>query len=87
MSKISGDLMEHVDSSRPLTEADIDVRRLPEEGVFPASVRRGSLRPTKRSVTIRLDTDIVEWFKAGAANGGYQTAINRALRTFMERHG
>lgn len=87
MTKISGDLMEQTNTSRPLTEADIDVRRLPEESALAAPTGRGSLRPTKRSVTIRLDTDVVDWFKAGALNGGYQTAINRALRTFMERQG
>jgi uncharacterized protein (DUF4415 family) len=34
----------------------------------------------KRSVTIRLDTDVLAWFKLHAANGRYQTEINRILR-------
>jgi uncharacterized protein (DUF4415 family) len=37
-------------------------------------------RPTKRPVTMRLDSDVVEWFKAQAVAGGYQTEMNRILR-------
>jgi uncharacterized protein (DUF4415 family) len=37
-------------------------------------------RPMKRPVTMRLDTDVVEWFKAQAVAGGYQTEMNRILR-------
>ena len=37
-------------------------------------------RPTKKPVTMRLDSDVVEWFKAQAVAGGYQTEMNRILR-------
>lgn len=40
-------------------------------------------RPVKRSVTIRLDGDIIVWLKQHAANGRYQTEINRILREYM----
>ena len=43
--------------------------------------------PSKTRITIRLDEDVVEWFKeqADAAGGGnYQTFINLALREFIE---
>ncbi len=40
--------------------------------------------PTKVSTTIRLDADILAWFKA--QGGGYQTRINNALRHVMEEH-
>ena len=42
--------------------------------------------PGKTRITIRLDNDILEWFRgrAHAAGGGnYQTMINGALRNFM----
>jgi hypothetical protein len=44
--------------------------------------RRGALyRPLRQPVTIRLDADVVAWFKEhAAAGGGYQTEINRVLR-------
>ena len=38
-------------------------------------------RPIKRPVTLRLDADVVAWFKADGR--GYQTRINRALRKVM----
>ena len=44
----------------------------------------------KKSVTIRLDDDIIEWFKKHAKkNGylGYQTYINTVLRSFISRGG
>lgn len=31
-------------------------------------------------MTLRLDADIVRWFKDHARTGGYQTEINRVLR-------
>jgi uncharacterized protein (DUF4415 family) len=40
-------------------------------------------RPVKRSVTIRLDADIIVWFKQHATNGRYQTEINRILRQYV----
>lgn len=38
--------------------------------------------PGKQLVTIRLDTDVVEWLKRSGK--GYQTRINKILRTVME---
>ena len=43
----------------------------------------GSL-PLKQIVTIRLDVDMLTWFKA--AGPGYQTRINQILRRYMEEH-
>jgi len=42
--------------------------------------------PGKTRITIRLDDDILEWFRtrAHAAGGGnYQSMINEALRDYM----
>lgn len=40
--------------------------------------------PEKQSVTIRLDTDVLGWFKQQGK--GYQTRINKLLRSYMETH-
>ncbi|HET7503576.1 MAG TPA: BrnA antitoxin family protein [Kofleriaceae bacterium] len=50
--------------------------------------RRGALAPTrgKSRITIRLDDDLLAWFRArveDAGGGNYQTLINDALRTFI----
>ncbi len=53
--------------------------------------RRGSVLrvpPEKTRVTIRLDNDILDWFRQqvdDAGGGNYQTLINEALRTFMRQ--
>ncbi len=39
-------------------------------------------RPLKKPVTLRLDADVIAWFKKSGS--GYQTRINRALRKMME---
>jgi uncharacterized protein (DUF4415 family) len=41
-------------------------------------------RPIKKSVTIRLDAEMVEWFQAKGP--GYQTAMNRVLRDYFASH-
>ena len=42
----------------------------------------------KTRVTIRLDDDVLEWFRQqvdDSGGGNYQTLINEALRSFMRR--
>ena len=46
-------------------------------------VRRGlEPLPTKSSISLRLDRDVLEWFKAQGS--GYQTKINIVLRAFRD---
>lgn len=44
--------------------------------------------PGKTRITIRIDTDILDWFRRqvhAAGGGNYQTLINDALREHLER--
>lgn len=46
-------------------------------------VRRGLKPiPPKTSVSLRIDADVLEWFKMRGS--GYQTRINAVLRAFKE---
>lgn len=47
-----------------------------------ASARAPSSMPLKQIVTIRLDVDMLNWFKS--AGPGYQTRINQILRDHMD---
>jgi hypothetical protein len=41
----------------------------------------------KTRITIRIDDDILEWFRAevtAAGGGNYQTLLNRALREYIQ---
>ncbi len=40
-------------------------------------------KPLKKPVTLRLDADVIAWFKRDGRR--YQTRINKALRGVMER--
>lgn len=41
-------------------------------------------RPVKRQITVRIDADVLEWFKLNAEK--YQTLINLACREYMTQH-
>jgi uncharacterized protein (DUF4415 family) len=56
-----------------------------------SGARRGALDPLpsgKTRITIRLDDDVLEWFRTqvdAAGGGNYQTLINAALRDHIEQ--
>jgi uncharacterized protein (DUF4415 family) len=53
--------------------------------------KRGALDPLppgKTRITIRLDTDVLDWFRGeveAIGGGNYQTLINKALREYIQR--
>jgi uncharacterized protein (DUF4415 family) len=60
-------------------EWDQPVNRIEEPAV---AVKPHTINGVKQIVTIRLDVDMLEWFKS--AGPGYQTRINQVLREYME---
>ncbi|MBM3144611.1 MAG: BrnA antitoxin family protein [Chloroflexi bacterium] len=52
--------------------------------------KRGALDPLppgKTRITIRLDTDVIDWFRGeveAVGGGNYQTLINKALREYIQ---
>ncbi|SFC62354.1 BrnA antitoxin family protein [Massilia yuzhufengensis] len=58
---------------------DQSVNRI-EEPAF--AVKPQTINGVKQIVTIRLDVDMLEWFKS--AGPGYQTRINQVLREYMD---
>lgn len=69
-----------------MTDEDIDLSDCPEitpELFAKAVVRRGlPSAKNKAQVTLRIDSDVLDWFKA--QGHGYQTQINTLLRAYME---
>ena len=57
----------------------------PEVTNWDSAVRGGLYRPVKRPVTMRVDADVLEWFRSRHAKG-YQTRINAILREYIARH-
>ena len=69
-----------------LPDDEIDTVDIPEAptGNWANARRGGAERLPKLPVTIRLDTDIVAWFREHAPAGRYQSEINRVLRGYVE---
>lgn len=71
-----------------MSDEDIDLSDCPEitpELFAKAIVRRGlPAAKNKAQVTLRIDSDVLEWFKSQGR--GYQTQINTLLRLYMEAH-
>ncbi|MGD0289753.1 MAG: BrnA antitoxin family protein [Candidatus Binataceae bacterium] len=67
-----------------------EVERLADQNEGPLSESWEStitigLPPSKQDIHIRLDGDILDWFKAHGR--GYQTRINAVLRAFVQTSG
>ena len=58
-----------------------DISDIPELG--DEFFRNAELRvPLKRSVTLRIDEDVLSWFKSQEQS--YQSRVNKLLRRYME---
>jgi uncharacterized protein len=89
MSKSSSSKTSRTDWSRVKAMKDRDIKltaQHPEADV--KHIVRGIVRqglkpvPAKTSISLRLDADVLEWFKAQGP--GYQTRMNAVLRAFKD---
>jgi uncharacterized protein (DUF4415 family) len=67
-----------------MPDSAIDTSDIPEITDWSKAQVGRFYRPIKQPVTIRLDADVIAWFKETAPQ--YQTAVNKVLREYMERH-
>ena len=72
------------DKLHSMSDTDIDYSDTPP--LDSEFFSKGELRlpKTKPLISIRLDSDVLEWFKSHGA--GYQTRMNAVLRMYMEAH-
>ena len=67
-----------------LPESEINTDDLPEVRDWKGAQRGVFYRPIKQQITLRLDADLLDWFKNHhPQNEGYQTSINRVLREYV----
>ena len=79
-------VQEQIRALETLPDAQIDTADIPEILDWSDARRGVFYRPVKQQITLRLDADIIAWFKARARGGrGYQTDINGALREHVQR--
>ena len=86
ITELPSDVQEQIRALEALPDDQIDTTDAPEILDWSDARRGVFYRPVKRQITLRLDVDIIAWFKAHARNGrGYQTDINAALREHVQR--
>ena len=67
-----------------LSDADIDTSDIPEVTDWRGAVRGKFYRPVKEPISIRVDADVLAWFRSQGEK--YQSRINEALREYMYQH-
>ncbi len=77
-------LLQEAMALEQMPETDIDTSDAPEVADWSGAVRGRFYRPVKQLLSVRLDADVVAWFKASGE--GYQTRMNTALREYVESH-
>ena len=79
--------LEQLAKLRAMRDEDIDLSDIPEltEEQLSRGFRPSLHRPIKLPVTIRLDADVVGWFKEHAGDKPYQTEITRVLRQHVAK--
>jgi uncharacterized protein (DUF4415 family) len=70
------------------SKEDKENMKLPKEVDFSKGIRGRFYRPQKTSTTLRIDNDILLYFKklASERKSGYQTLIGEALREYIRQH-
>ncbi|WP_036488832.1 BrnA antitoxin family protein [Myxosarcina sp. GI1] len=69
-------------------DEDIDFSDIPElDEAFFKNAKLVKRQPNTEAISIRVDTETLEWFRTTAKNHpeirGYQTLINDVLRTYV----
>lgn len=83
MSKLTDEQRRELSQLADLPDSEIDTSDIPEARDFSKAVRGRFHHPADRSVTLRIDAELLEWF---AARGeAVQSHINAALRDYVEQ--
>ena len=79
--KLTKDQVKELEALKRMKDEDIDFSDIPEL-TGPRNFIVGKFyRPRKKSLTIRIDADVIAWVKSQGK--GYQTRINSYLREAM----
>lgn len=81
MSKPTRRQTEELRNVRDRSDSDIDTDDIPEVTDWSDARRGRFYRPVKKQITLRLDADVLAWFRA--QGNRYQTRINEALREYI----
>ena len=83
--KLASDLKRLATQRDSAILVDVDAPAWTPEMFARAVVKRGlDSPPTKTLLSLRVDSDVVEWFRAQGR--GYQSRMNALLRAYMDAH-
>ena len=82
MKKGNGRLAREIADLKRMKDEEIDLTDIPQTADWDKAVVGKFYRPIKKSLTIRLDADVLAWLREQGK--GYQTRINWLLRKAME---
>ena len=84
ITELPSDIQAQIRALEALPDDQIDTTDAPEILDWSDARRGVFYRPVKQQITLRVDADIIAWFRAQARDGrGYQTDINGALREYV----
>ena len=70
-----------------MSDEDIDYSDIPPiDEEFFKNAKLVEHRSKTEQISIRIDTEVLEWFKERAKEKGYQTLINDVLRTYVKHN-
>jgi len=84
MNRVSEKQAEELRRLAQQDEEVVDTSDIPEITNWDGAVRGRFYRPLKEQITLRIDADVLAWFRAGGNK--YQTRINAALREYIRTH-
>ncbi len=83
--KVTKRQAKEIEALKQLKDEEIDLTDIPPLDKWDKAVIGRFYRPRKKSLTIRIDADVLAWLKAQGK--GYQTRINALLRGAMDGRG
>lgn len=81
--KLSEESLREIEVLAAMSDDDIDTSDIPEIFDWTGAMRGLLYKPVKQQLTLRVDADVVDWFKRKGT--GYQTQMNAALREHIGR--
>ena len=83
---MNDELRAEIEGLSKKSDSEIDFSEIPEatKEEWKNAVRGKFFRPIKKPISLRLDADVIAWFKS--QDGQYQSKMNDALREYMEKH-
>jgi uncharacterized protein (DUF4415 family) len=84
--ELSAEQLAELEALAALPDHQIQTDDMPEVTDWSDGKRGLFYRPIKKQITLRLDADLIDWFKRHhAKDEGYQTRINSALREYVRQ--